>query len=34
MMLSSCYFNDEEEKYVYVNKDVTEIRKETKEKEN
>ena len=34
MMLSSCYFNDEEEKYVDVKKDVTEIRKESKEKEN
>ena len=36
MLLSSCYFNEEEDKdkYININKDVTEIKKETKEKEN
>ena len=36
MLLSSCHFNEEEDKdkYVNINKDVTEIKKGTKEKEN
>ena len=36
MLLSSCYFNEEEDKdkYININKDVTEIKKGAKEKEN